>query len=171
MLTEAVIVAARETLGTRESPPGSNDGPEIRLWLADVGIMTPAAWCAAWAYGRYKVAAQRTGLLNPCPRTGSSLRCWELADPAFRHTTPKVGGLSVFKHLDEYGKPDGRGHVEIVQELKGNGWYRYIGGNTSGDGERNGNAVAEGDWQWITGKRGRLVYVGTLVFEQEVGRA
>lgn len=165
MIGEAVRARARATLGTHEQPPGSNWGPEIEGWLAEVDIHGPASWCSAWLYSMFEQGCIDVGLPNPYPRTALALNVWALADPVYRALTPVAGAVAVFRHIGEDGKPDGHGHVELVDEIIDAATYRFIGGNTSGEGERQGNAVATGIRQWTKRRWGRLELVGFLVFE------
>ena len=35
-------------IGVMEEPPGSNDGPRVREYLASAGIHDPEPWCASF---------------------------------------------------------------------------------------------------------------------------
>ncbi|MDR1190502.1 MAG: hypothetical protein LBK60_02410 [Verrucomicrobiales bacterium] len=41
------MAVLRSQVGVTEQPLGSNDGPEVRAYLAACGITKPAPWCAA----------------------------------------------------------------------------------------------------------------------------
>lgn len=165
MLAEAVLKHARSYLGVHEEPPGSNDGPMIRQWLANVGIHSPAPWCAAFAYSMFAFGAGECGLSNPCPKTASALRMWELADEDYRRHFPAVGSLIVFGHVGADGKPDGHGHVGIVSAVDGY-MVSSIEGNSDASGSRTGGAVVEHtSWDVRAGRRGPLILHGFLQFE------
>lgn len=67
-----VVRAAVGCIGTRETPPGSNRGPEIDRWCEAAGIPVGSAWCAAWA------TAMLQNVDGPTiPRLGSALKVRE----------------------------------------------------------------------------------------------
>lgn len=59
------LAIAREQIGAREKPPGSNWGDEIAMFLESTGITTPAPWCAAFIYFCIHKASADLGIENP----------------------------------------------------------------------------------------------------------
>lgn len=62
-----LVGAAVRDLGIVELAP--NDSPEIRRWLADVGINYPAAYCAAWTSAKVVEASIACGLVRQLEAT------------------------------------------------------------------------------------------------------
>lgn len=57
-----LLAAARRDIGIREIRP--NDSPEIRGWLAEVGINFAAAYCAAWICSKVREASVSCGVVR-----------------------------------------------------------------------------------------------------------
>jgi hypothetical protein len=54
------VAVLRSQVGVTEQPLGSNDGPEVRAYLAACGITKPAPWCAALLHwGLSKIASDK----------------------------------------------------------------------------------------------------------------
>lgn len=124
-----LIEVAKSQIGISEQPPGSNDGPQIKQFLASVGIYSPAAWCAAfvvWCHLQAKI--------NSIPRTGGVLDLWNKS-PDNRTVTPQPGDVMIL----DYG--NGQGHTGIIIEVNGD-TLTTIEGNTNDDGSREGYEVA-----------------------------
>lgn len=147
--TEPAPVVARLSLGERalawsvahlgltESPPGSNAGPEISLWLAacerngrSIGIKS-GSWCAAMA----SAAQASTIAQDDKPAHGRRAAVHELVEDArtfgtWRDLTytPKPGDLAVFKRNGADPRLGGEGHVGRVESVAGSG-YTSIDGN------------------------------------------
>ncbi|OWY39381.1 amidase [Xenophilus sp. AP218F] len=129
----AALAVMKSQLGVRETPPGSNTGPEVRQYLASVGIKFPAPWCMALVYWAFEQAANKQGVANPLVRTGGVLRQWN-ESPAFRQARPAPGDVMIL----DYGK--GLGHTGIVESVDGDAVVA-IEGNTNADGSREGYEV------------------------------
>jgi len=142
-LLEAAVACAMETVGVKEV--ARNSGPEIDLWLAGVGLLPGQPWCAAWVHAMFLRAARAIGAPSPCPRTGSALRLYQLADDNFklawsvavRNDIVRPGQIFVESH------GEGKGHCGIVLGVdpKLGGVCRTVSGNTNEAGSREGNAV------------------------------
>lgn len=154
---DALLVAARATLGVRET--SRNSGPEVDAWLAAVGLRPGLSWCAAWVHAMHAIAAEAVGGTNPCPATGGALRLWERAPVECRETMPAPGDVFVLDH------GHGLGHVGIVELVTPDAsTVVTIDGNTNAAGSREGDQVAKHTWKPSEGKRGALV--GYLSFEK-----
>jgi hypothetical protein len=136
-LTEVALEIAVSYLGVHEQG-GQNRGPDVDRFLANVRLPPGEAWCAAFLWTVFDEAAKRLTLVNPLPRTGSTLKLWSLTEPICRDSNPTVGAIYVLKHSESTG------HVGIVESLDGLGNVgTEISGNTFNDhGGREGNCVA-----------------------------
>jgi hypothetical protein len=148
----ALVARALEDVGhVVESSP--NWGPEIKGYLANVGILVPSNWCAAAAYTWIRDAARRSGVLRVLevikPTAGAKAladgpkaRGWyvpiDVARAAAPHRLPPPGSLAIW----DRSKPPGsgfEGHVGIVE-----GWhvepsgpqFFSLEGNSGLDGRR-----------------------------------
>lgn len=124
---------ALKDIGVRESPPGSNDGPEIRKWLRAAGINRPAPWCMAWLRAKFALAGVTLG-------GGASVgnfEAWARSSGEVMLVRRPLAGDIVCYRFDADDWPDHVGIVEKVlalpRPLKGRLWYfvRTIEGNTS----------------------------------------
>lgn len=141
-LALAVLACARADLeaGVREQPPGSNNGPEIRAYLAGVGVPPPAAWCAAAATAWLRRGAQSLGLAAPVPGSAGALALagqfernglWVPAKLAPQAAAP---GWLVF-----WRRPPGawQGHVGVLEEVCADGAkFCSIEGNSGPQSDR-----------------------------------
>jgi hypothetical protein len=145
-----LVEVAQGHLGLREV--GHNSGPVIDEWLADVGQKPGASWCAAAVHGCAWEAATALNLPNPCPRTASVLKLWELLVKA-RVALPFPGCIYFVEHAG------GLGHAGIVEVVAPNGMLDELSGNTNAAGHRDGNAFERHSWNWRDGKAhgGRLL--------------
>lgn len=143
-LGERALAWSVAHIGLRETPPGSNAGPEISLWLAacerggkPIGI-TSGSWCAAFASAaQSSVIAQDEAL-----RHGRRAAVRELVEDArklstWRDTTyrPQRGDLAIFKRVGADPRLGGEGHVGRVESMSESGAYVTVDGN-------HGDAVA-----------------------------
>ncbi|MEN2425977.1 CHAP domain-containing protein [Chromobacterium vaccinii] len=124
-----VLEVARSQLGVEEVPRGSNDGKQVRQYLASVGIGFPASWCMAFVYW----CAGQAGAAGALVKTGGVLRQWN-ERPQLRAATPAPGDIFIL----DYGK--GLGHTGFVEAVDGD-TIVTIEGNTNADGSREGYAV------------------------------
>lgn len=134
ILSATALDIARQCIGIREEGP-PNSGPEVDAYLASVGLAPGYPWCAAWLHWVFRRAAKTCGLVNPFPRTASSLKVWTFAEPVCRDSNPAAGYVYVLKHSETTG------HVGIVERIDADG-ITEISGNTNEAGSREGNAVA-----------------------------
>jgi hypothetical protein len=145
-LAKAVIAFATTQIGVLEHPLGSNDGPEVRAYLAAVGLGPGFAWCVAFTYVCYKQAASDLGVASPHVKTAGVLDHWAKAKKqpgASRITTTaavKNPGLVTPGSLFIIDHGGGFGHSGIVTDIAG-GLLETIEGNTNPGGSRNGIGV------------------------------
>lgn len=147
---------ARRYLGHTET--ALNSSPLIDEWLGQVKQAPGASWCAAACHAWAGEAASFFDKLNPCPRTASVLRMWELCQ-RMRVPTPSPGCLGFADH------GGGKGHVFIVDACSASGFLQSLSGNTTADtGSREGNAVATHEWDWLLGLAGaQRIHGGRLL--------
>jgi hypothetical protein len=140
-LAELTIANARRyAIGKSLETDGPNDGPMIREWLAERGIMQPALWCAAFASAQIHDAARAMGIVTHLRYSAGALRLLELNHDLVI-AEPEMGGLVVWDH------GGGKGHVGIITGVTRVGAelasIEVIAGNTNLEGAREGNAVVE----------------------------
>jgi hypothetical protein len=130
-------------IGQKENPRGSNWGHPVQDYLYSIGIDFPAAWCAALVYWSYEQASKELKIDNPVPRTGGSLKMFQLSKPENRilvsdvlagHTTLMPGDIGVQDH------GHGTGHTVIVEMQVGDR-VKTVEGNTNDTGSREGFEV------------------------------
>lgn len=138
ILSLKALEIAKTQLGKHEIPRGSNWGPDIKKYLASVGITKPSAWCASFAYWCFDEASRELGMKNPLTKVGGVLRQWEFS-PKYRipkNLIPQPGDLFVLDH----GK--GLGHMGIIESVDPQTFEEYaIEGNSNSDGSRDGEEV------------------------------
>lgn len=134
ILSATVLDIARTQVGVHEEG-GNNRGPDVAAYLGSVGLDPGYAWCSAFLFWCFKAAAAKTGLVNPYPKTASSLKVWTFAEPICRLSNPTAGAVYVLRHSPTTG------HVGIVESCE-DGVIVEISGNTNERGSREGNAVA-----------------------------
>lgn len=156
---------ATAQIGVRESPLGSNSGPEVDRFLASVGLKPGAPWCMAFIYFCFVEAAKVFNIPNPLVRTGGCLDHWHRADgrPGARRITReealddptlvKPGHIFIM----DFGR--GRGHTGIVEANKG-GKLTTVEGNSNDGGSREGIGVFRLDRRRISQMKGFLNYRG-----------
>ena len=168
-LATSALALARSQVGVRESPAGSNRGPEVDIYLRAVGLNPAAgsyAWCAAFVYWCFNEAARSAGRPNPLPRTAGVLAHWNRAgDRGVRRIAPGRAAAQpdlvqpgqVF--VMDYGA--GVGHTGFVAEVHA-GKLVTIEGNTNDGGSREGIGVFERHGRKINSiNRGFLDYAGS----------
>ncbi len=134
--SERIVAVAREAIGMSEHPVGSNDGPELRAFMKEVGFVPGEPWCLWFAravvYKAYageavpEIVALDTGL------------CQELLDVAREKDciTRYVSTGSIFLLLNS------QGHAFHAGICVGPG--AQIGTIASIEGNTNDNGSAEG---------------------------
>jgi hypothetical protein len=147
----AALEVAKEQVGVQEVPKGSNKGPMINEYLKAVGLGPGYAWCQAFVYWCYAVAAKTIGVENLVVRTAGVYDCWNRSTK--RNGVVKiaksevVAGKAVLQPGDQfvmmYGK--GAGHTGIIENVTENEAgatvLHTIEGNSNNSGSREGYAV------------------------------
>jgi hypothetical protein len=149
-LAGAAIDAAREEIGVREEPPGSNRGGRIDEYLRGVGLDPGAgsfAWCAAFVHFCFGKAAAAAGRRNPVVRTAGVLAHWNQAE---RHGATRIRPFDAVARPElikpgqifvlDYGR--GVGHMGLITAIR-TGKLVTVEGNTNGGGSREGIGVFE----------------------------
>ena len=135
------------TKNVKESPVGSNSGPEVNSYLKSVGLGPGEQWCAAYVYAMFDELSKRLGVPNTLIKTGHCLTHWKSADPSLKINIAdarkdmnqiKPGMVFMMKR----GGGD-KGHTGIVVSVDPSSkTFTSIEGNTndqkSGEGDRVG---------------------------------
>ena len=149
-LAAAVLDAARSQLDVRESPLGSNRGPEVDEYVRLTGLEPSGqfAWCVCFIFFCFNRAAKRLGRQNPMIKTAGVLDLWNkagqkagvtrvtLAKARNNPALVKPGQIFVI----DTGRPGGSGHAGLVEQVAG-GKLVTIEGNTNNGGSREGIGV------------------------------
>lgn len=140
-LKTKVLSFAAAAVGVREQPLGSNRGPEVDVYVKNVGLDPEGhyPWCAAFVYSCFL----ELGAANPCPRTGAAWGMW-LKTAEGLHLPRAKAMLSLIKpcmvFVMDFGH--GTGHVGLVKAVEV-GKIVTIEGNTNDGGSREGIGVFE----------------------------
>lgn len=76
------LAIAQSQLGVKESPLGSNRGPEIDMYIRAAGLDPTKgsyAWCASFVVWCFQQAALQNNVKSPCPRTAGVLNMLNLS--------------------------------------------------------------------------------------------
>jgi hypothetical protein len=149
-LIQKFATAVAQNSKVKETPAGSNNSPEIKKMLSNVGINSPAAWCAAFVSWIFDLAFSE----NPPFKTSASvLSMWKNSpesmkiniDSARKNTSLILPGMIFIKSRG--GAASGKGHTGIVLGFE-NDQLKTIEGNTndelSGEGHRVGLNIERG---------------------------
>ncbi len=140
-VVDGALTVAISKIGVKEDPLTPNAGKEVNEFLASVKLPPGNSWCAAFGYYCHERSVEilsasfGSKLVNPCPRTGSVIRMWELIDDKYKSMTPQRGSLYFVDHGKRHG------HMGFV--IDPTGPIEEVSGNTNQEGAREGNAV----WQ------------------------
>lgn len=124
---QAAVNWATNQIGTRESPAGSNWGPDIGRWIRATGYNTPVPWCGCFVNAALMAAGQPSGAgwIGYTPaivtRARNKVGGWSW------HQEGKAGDLALF---DTPGG-DPAVHVGLVKRKLGSRVYGTVEGNTS----------------------------------------
>lgn len=141
LLSEAIKKAISQ-LGVMEQPPGSNQGPEVNMYLASVGLGPGFYWCAAFIYWCFNEAAKKLGRTNPLVKTGGCIKHWNdtkgkkilAADAVNKPSLLGPGQIFIISH------GGGAGHTGLIEKVDG-GFIHTIEGNSNPAGSSNGIGV------------------------------
>lgn len=149
-LAAAVLDAARSQLNVRESPLGSNRGPEVDQYVRLTGLEPSGqfAWCVCFIFFCFHTAAKKLGRPNPMIKTAGVLDLWNKAaqkEGVTRVTLVKAKNNPALVKpghifVIDTGNPGGAGHAGLVEQVAG-GKLVTIEGNTNNGGSREGIGV------------------------------
>ena len=128
---QKIVQLARQELGVREAPSGSNESPRIREYrTATAGAEnTPGPWCAYFVSWLCKEAGAPIGSAGKGTGYVPSLESWgrssgKWVDAAQR---PKAGDIAIFN----WGGSGVSDHTGIVERVAPDGTVHTIEGNSS----------------------------------------
>jgi hypothetical protein len=132
---------ARTQVGVHEMPPGSNDGPRVRVYQATTGAYK-APWCASFVTWSFLQAGKKLTGFNTayCPS-------WVNAARAGRNSLSLVARQNVVPGdcvLFDWNGDGTADHIGIVtSKVSSTGNFTTVEGNTSGPGgdQSNGGEV------------------------------
>lgn len=141
---ENAVHLARAYVGTKEQG-GSNKGPEIERFLANVQLKPPQPWCAAFVYTVLLECGAPPSKL-PQARAAAGVVNWRTWARANRRLVnePNRGHLFFWLNKTSNGF---QGHIGFIAEVQNqpNGRFRIrtFEGNTNAGGLRDGDGVYE----------------------------
>ncbi len=120
---------------------GQNDGPEVELYLASVGLGKGNPYCIAFQYWAEDQGAHKLKVSNPMYKTGHVLTFWNHTPAEYKFKDPQKGDLGIM----DFG--GGKGHIFRVKKVVDKK-VNTVEGNTSGDPtsateDRDGQGVFE----------------------------
>ena len=133
-----------------ESPKGSNNSPEIKQMLSNVGINSPAAWCAAFVSWIFDKTYDGN---PPFKKSASVISMWKNAPASAKididqaRQKPELIQPGMIFIKSRGGASSGKGHTGIVLGYESDR-LKTIEGNTndelSGEGDRVGINIEKG---------------------------
>jgi hypothetical protein len=142
---ERMVQLASSQVGVTEHPPGSNDGPQIRMYRSATrgSVNTPGPWCAyfvSWLASKagapVGVGGAGTGYVPTLENWGKQTGRWESAS-----TTPRPGDIVTFNENGD----NIADHTGIVERVDPDGTIHTIEGNSSNSVARR--TYPAGSWQ------------------------
>jgi hypothetical protein len=124
---------ARNELGVREDPAGSNSGPRVNEYLASAGLGPGYPWCMAFVHWCYARAGKQ--LHHPNLASVGFFEEWA-REQGVLVSHPQVGDVVCYD-WDGNGWPD---HVGLVEKVEAD-HIVAIEGNTSFENDANGGTV------------------------------
>jgi len=136
---------AKTQIGVHEEPPGSNAGPQVDAYLADVGLGPGESWCLSFVHYSFDQAAKALKVPNPLLKTGScsALYEWAAANGKLVSDSGDVqpGDIGLV-----IGGPTGHRHaVFVLRGIDGTNRCETIEGNSNTQGSADGEAVVHLD--------------------------
>ncbi len=140
---------AREQVGTKENPAGSNWGGRISTWLRAVGVGA-APWCGAFAHANAaEYGVQVTPEVRYCPWAESHARAGTGGLAAFTTSWATANGWVADDRLVfalyNFGSGEAKHISGVVLSVTQHETHDIEGNTSSGDGgsQDNGGMVAE----------------------------
>ncbi|MEO8416130.1 MAG: CHAP domain-containing protein [Ginsengibacter sp.] len=145
LLVKTLEIAASQ-IGVIESPPNSNRGPQVDVYLKTVGLNPEGqhySWCAAFVYWCFQQSVNELNLpKNPLVKTAGCLEHWRRATCAKITKQAALKDPSLVKpgfvFIIDHGH--GAGHTGLVESSQG-GLLTTIEGNTNQQLSSNGYGV------------------------------
>lgn len=147
LLSQNAVALAASAIGVTEKPLGSNDGPEVRLFLKSVGLPPGYAWCMAFVYHIVNAAANHMQVENPLVATGGVLHQFNTCVGKRIHKidarkTPITADMLLPGDIFIMQFKGGLGHTGFITKVSTES-VNTIEGNTDKDGGREGVGVFE----------------------------
>jgi hypothetical protein len=137
-LGEVALYYAKSEIGVQEVPKGSNSGPEVKAYLASVGINTPAPWCMAFVYWCVSRACESMGKKNPLLKSGHVLSVYNHAKKkGLVKSAPQPGDIFIM----DFG--GGKGHTGFCDDILKSFRFNTAEGNSNDEGSREGHEVCK----------------------------
>jgi hypothetical protein len=145
LLSKSLAVAEGQ-VGTMETPPNSNSGPRVNLYLGSVGLGPGHPWCMAfvhWCFAQVSAAGQ-----CPVPPSGGVLDVWNQTQRSHpnRVITKQdvIAGVAQLLpgHVFIHDHGNGFGHTGILKSRQGGGLVT-VEGNTNIQASSEGVGVFE----------------------------
>ena len=140
----------KQNRNAKEQPKGSNNGPEVKRYLASTGLGPGNPWCMAFVYYIFDELCSKLGTQNPLPKTAGVMNHWGSAPAenkitiAAARSNPELIKPGQIFIMSRPGK--GLGHTGIIVSVDASaGTFTTLEGNTndqqSGEGDRVGQNV------------------------------
>ncbi|HTE19600.1 MAG TPA: peptidoglycan-binding protein [Armatimonadota bacterium] len=134
----AALEEAVARVGVRESPRGSNRGPEVDEYNRVAGAPPGSFWCMSFVQFCVDEAARKLDRRNPLHRTASCSALYRWAREQGRLAArPEPGDIFLC-----IGGERGHYHTGFVRKLLGGERFSTVEGNSNDDGSANGVEVA-----------------------------
>ena len=158
-LIREVLKIARQEIGVKEVPRGSNRGLRVEEYLRSVNLGPGYAWCASFVYWCFRQAALNLNCVNPVTKTASCMCHWAttkgekilLADAMQNPQLIIPGSIFIIR------LKNGKGHTGIVTDY-GNGLIQTIEGNS------NAFHSAEGDGVYALERKIEAITAGFIIY-------
>ena len=158
-LLREVLKIARQEVGVKEVPKGSNRGPRVEEYLRSVNLGPGYAWCASFVFWCFRQAAINLNCFNPLTKTASCMNHWAntkgekiLLQDAIKNPQLITPGSIFIIRLK-----NGRGHTGIVTG-SGNGLIQTIEGNS------NSSHSAEGEGVYSLERKIETITAGFIIY-------
>jgi hypothetical protein len=157
LLKKAIDIAKTQKGITEQG--GNNYGPEVKKYLASVGLGQGYPWCMAFVYWCFEQAAAQLNKTNPLLKTASTRYRWDkatckkikVADAVHNPALVKPGCIFIYKtSLGQY-----TGHTGIVTKVE-DLYIHTMEGNT------NNGLSSEGDGVYAVKRKINTINLGFL---------
>lgn len=143
-LLAALLKIAREEIGVKEVPAGSNSGPRVEEYLNSLRLGPGYAWCAAFVYWCFEQASARLNRVNPLIKTGSCMNHWTKTKGIKITSQGAIMKPKLIEPGDIFiiSRKGGKGHTGIVTGVR-DGYIHTIEGNSNAFHSAEGEGVIE----------------------------